>query len=108
MATVFATCRDCGDVAVAGPDVAVRVCRADGRASCALRCPKCRMVVARPVSEVDAVRLVVAGARQSVWDPPAELAERHVGPPVTHDDLIDFHRALSDAEAFTAAVEALR
>lgn len=108
MATVFATCADCGDVTVAGPDVTVRVCRADGQASCALRCPKCRMVIARPVSEVDAVRLVTAGARQSVWDPPAELAERHQGGPVTHDDLIDFHRALGDAGAFAAAVEALR
>ena len=42
--------------------------------------------------------LVSSGVRMEVWRLPAELAEPRVGPPLTPDDLLDFHLLLGDDE----------
>jgi len=38
--------------------------------------------------------LVSSGVRMQVWRLPAELSEARVGPPLKHDDLLDFHLLL--------------
>ena len=47
MATIRATCIDCGDVEMTSDDVSVRVCIDTGRGSYTFRCPRCSMAVAK-------------------------------------------------------------
>lgn len=97
MATIRATCTDCGDVELTSDDVIVRVCVDDGRGSYTFRCPACRMAVAKPAEPRIVEMLIASGVRLDRWRLPAELGEsRHVGAPIDHDDLLDFHRLLTD------------
>ena len=45
MATIRATCADCGDVEMTSDDVVVRVCVDNGQGAYAFRCPECTMAV---------------------------------------------------------------
>jgi hypothetical protein len=95
MARVRASCPDCGDVELGTDTVQVRVCVDDGTGSYAFRCPRCRMAAAKPAG-VRVVHLLVSwGAPLTMWRLPAELGEPHHGPPLTHDDLLNFHQALA-------------
>ena len=47
-----------------------------------------------------------AGVTCAEWQLPAELAESRIGPPLTHDDLLDFHAPLRTSDWF-AALESL-
>lgn len=94
MATVRATCADCGDIEVGSAEVKVRVCVDDNRGSYVLRCPRCTMAVAK-LAEARIVQvLVAAGSTLTMWHLPGELTEAHVGPPLTHDELLAFHQLL--------------
>ncbi len=46
--------------------------------------------------------LVGAGAPHSTWQWPAELAEARSGPPLTPDDLLDFHVLLEHDDWFAS------
>ena len=48
--------------------------------------------VARPVRS----EMVSSGVRMQVWRLPAELNESRIGPPLTPDDLLDFHLLLQE------------
>jgi hypothetical protein len=96
MATIRATCIDCGDVEMTSDDVSVRVCIDTGRGSYTFRCPRCSMAVAK-LAEPRIVELLLAsGVRLHRWRLPAELSEPRQGNPIDHDDLLDFHRLLGD------------
>ncbi len=97
MATIRASCSDCGDVELTTADVFVRVCVADNRGTYSFRCPSCQMTVVKPAEPRTVDLLVASGVSYSTWNLPAELSEpRGSGGPITHDDLIDFHDFLSD------------
>ena len=101
MATIRASCRDCGDVELTVHDMTVRVCAEDNKGSYAFRCPRCRMAVTKAAEPRIIDLLVTAGVQLDVWRVPAELRERHDGAPVTHDDLIAFHELLESDSWFT-------
>ncbi len=48
-----------------------------------------------------------AGVRTEVWHQPAELFEVHVGPPITADDLLDFHVMLERHDWFDRLAESV-
>ncbi|HYI61670.1 MAG TPA: hypothetical protein VEW93_07675 [Acidimicrobiales bacterium] len=96
MATIRATCTDCGDVEMTSDDVVVRVCVDDGRGSYTFRCPHCGMAMAKPAEPQVVELLIASGVRLDRWRLPAELGERRRGAPIDHDDLLDFHRLLTD------------
>ena len=96
MATIRASCPDCGDVELTTKDVNVRVCSADNSGSYTFRCPECRMAVVKPAEQRIVDLLVASGVRMTVWRLPAELNERRQGEPINHDDLLDFHNLLND------------
>ena len=77
-------------------DVWVRVCDDDQSATYAFRCPSCQLVVIKPAEAKVVDLLVASGVPFSTWRMPAELQEVHQGEPISHDDLLDFHRLLSD------------
>ena len=47
MATIRASCPDCGDVELTTADMTVRVCSEDQRGTYAFRCPACTMAVTK-------------------------------------------------------------
>lgn len=98
MATIRASCPDCGDVELTTRDLTVQVCEADNRGAYRFRCPKCTMTVVKDAETRIVELLVSSGVHLDVWKLPAELGERPTGgAPITHDDLLDFH-ALLDAD----------
>ena len=47
MATIRASCAECGDVELTTTDVTVRVCTGDNQGAYSFRCPSCRMIVVK-------------------------------------------------------------
>ncbi|MET0728620.1 MAG: hypothetical protein ABWZ76_10025 [Acidimicrobiales bacterium] len=95
MATVIkASCHDCGDVELAVDDLMVRICSEGDYGSYVFRCPSCLMSVAKPAEQRIVDLLIASGVELIEWHLPSELFELHAGAPITHDDLIDFHRLL--------------
>lgn len=95
MATIRATCPDCGDVEFTTRDVEVNV-RGDGSGSYSFRCPSCTLLVVKPAEARTIDLLLASGVHPAGADVPAEVAERAArdGEPITHDDLLDFHDLL--------------
>jgi hypothetical protein len=105
MATVIkASCHDCGDVELGVDDLEVRVSTEGDQGSYVFRCPTCLMSVAKPAEPRIVEMLVASGVTLVQWRLPAELFELRVGSPITHDDLIDFHRLLQADDWFDAVV----
>ena len=42
-----------------------------------------------------------AGVTCADWQLPAELSEARIGPPLTHDDLLDFHDLMRSSDWFS-------
>lgn len=96
MALIRATCNECGDVELRSRDLRVRICSDTGEGSYHFRCPVCRMVEVKSADDKIVDILVAAGVRCQEWHLPAELRERRVGEPISHDDVLDFHVLLDD------------
>ena len=92
---VQATCPRCGDVELAPEDLQLRVCSTPAASIYVFTCLRCEQVVVKPASDGRIVTLLQSvGVPTILWNLPAELDEAHDGPPLTVDDLIDFHFAL--------------
>jgi hypothetical protein len=76
-------------------DVQVQVCSTTGTQAYSFQCPGCRVLVNKAANEQIVAALSRVGVRIVNWSLPAELAEPKVGPPITHDDLLSFHLALT-------------
>ena len=97
MATMIrASCNECGDVELTTRDVHVRVCLHTDDSTYIFRCPSCQVPVVKPAEQRIVDLLVASGVSLETWTLPAELFEPRSGDPIDHDDLIDFHRLLSD------------
>src|SRR3954469_15159088 len=108
MATIRASCPDCGDVELTTRDVQVRVCAEDNRGTYSFRCPDCRMAVVKDAEPRIVDLLVASGVKLSVWRLPAELSEpRQGGEPINHDDLLDFHTVLHQDDGWFARLSAM-
>ena len=101
MATIRASCPDCGDVELTTADITVRMCAADNQGSYVFRCPTCRMAVTKAAEPRIVDLLVTAGVRLDVWHLPAELDEPRTGEAFTHDDMLEFHDLLAGDTWFT-------
>jgi predicted RNA-binding Zn-ribbon protein involved in translation (DUF1610 family) len=100
MATTFLVrCPDCGSVEV-GPDVVrLLVCMTDPEQSYyAFICPSCSDEVYHSVDAKAIIDLNRGGVPSRRWTPVVWSA-RQGGPPITIDDLIDFHANDLDYEA---------
>jgi hypothetical protein len=108
MATIRASCSECGDVELTTGDVRVRVCTIDNQGTYLFRCPLCEMTVVKPAESRTIDLLVASGVSYETWEPPLELSEpRGAGAVICHDDLIDFHRLLEDDTRLWEALSAL-
>ena len=108
MATIRASCYDCGDVELTTADVHVRVCTLDNQGTYSFRCPLCTMTVVKPAEPRTVDLLVASGVAYSTWSPPLELSEpRGYGDPIDHDELLDFHGMLQDDSLLSEALASL-
>lgn len=115
MTTIKATCPTCGEVSLTPADIELHVDPTGAEtASYAFRCPHCTDIVCKPADE-RVVRLLVSGGVQPhrAGEPVAEtprrtLAQRHAGPPLTPDDLIDFHALLERDDWFQQLLSTAR
>ena len=104
MATIRASCPDCGDVEFTTADVQVRISAPDGSGTYSFRCPGCVVTVVKS-AEPRTIDLLLASGVQEATNPlPAELGERRHGAPITHDDLLDFHDLLQRDEDWFQAL----
>jgi hypothetical protein len=100
MATIRATCTECGDVEMTTADVWVRLCDDDDEGTYHFRCPQCATLVAKRAEPHIVELLLAAGVAWSTWRRPAELHEPRSGAPLTHDDLLEFHELLRQDDWF--------
>lgn len=101
MATIRASCPECGDVELTTKDMKVRVCAADNSGAYVFRCPMCQLAVTKAAEQRIVDLLVSSGVVLEIWRLPAELAENHSGDALTHDDLLEFHELLQGDSWFT-------
>jgi hypothetical protein len=106
VAIVRATCPTCGDVELDIAGVQVQVCVSTSAATYSFLCPTCRLIVNKEATQVIVESLTKAGSRVVTWSLPAELSEPKVGPPICHDDLLEFHLAL-ECDAWEQELAAL-
>ena len=104
MTTIRATCPTCGEVGLTPEQIDLRVDPAGTDAAFyAFNCPTCRAVVRKPADD-RVIRLLASGGvevRQLIHP-----SRRRPGPPLTHDDLLDFH-ALLATDTWFSRLEAL-
>jgi uncharacterized Zn finger protein len=101
MATIRASCPDCGDVEFTSEDVQVRVSGDDGSGTYAFHCPSCRVTVVK-AAEARTIDLLVASGVTAVMEPTmADIEERpDEADPLTHDDLLRFHELLHQDDSW--------
>jgi hypothetical protein len=63
------------------------------------------MSVAKPAEPRVIELLVASGVRLVKWRLPAEIFEPHRGDPITHDDLIEFHKLLEKDDWYEAVLD---
>lgn len=109
MATIRASCDTCGDVEFAAAQVSVHAPEDGGPGTYTFTCPHCRDRVARSADRPTLDLLIAAGVRLTTWSHPAELSERELvdHEPITHDELVEFHRLVEDDDALAAALEGI-
>ncbi len=92
---VHARCPWCGRVELLASDFTCSGAGpGEGRGLCEFTCPDCsrRVFVAVPTSDI--ALLWTGGAGEGRL--PLELLEPHNGPPLSWDDLLDFHLAVNE------------
>lgn len=110
MTTIKATCPTCGEVNLTPEDIELRVDRSErGDSYYGFTCPECVCEVRKPAND-RVVRLLVSGGVEVVDRQPVQvpLAERFVGPRISHDDLLDFHAKLAGDDWFDEVMELVR
>jgi hypothetical protein len=103
MTVIKALCGDCGEVNLTPDQIILNVYEGEDdhpalvdMAFYEFQCPDCNVHAERPAPEVIRFLLVSAECLIRVIHLPLELLETHSGPPLTYDDLLDFHQYLED------------
>jgi hypothetical protein len=94
-------------VRLGAQDLTVRVCSDDGSGAYTFSCTECGAGVSHEANQGVCDLLVSAGVQRVEWRWPDELADRGSGPPLTTDDLLDFHLLLQRDENWNEEVGAL-
>lgn len=100
MTTIKAMCPHCGEVELTPDDIELRVCTYAPASYYTFECPACQQEIQKPADDRVVQLLISGGVPATVWELPGELSERHDGPPLTIDDLLDFHLLLQRSDWF--------
>jgi hypothetical protein len=109
MTIVRASCPICGDVELIGTQVRLVTSNIEERSHYSFTCPTCGDLVRKP-APLEVQRLLMAGGiHPERLEVPAEALERHHGPSLDWDDLMDFQELLdSDTDLLEAVERAVR
>jgi hypothetical protein len=100
MTTIKATCPECGEIDLTADDVLLRIGASRAVNTYGFTCPTCTQFIEKAADD-RVVRLLLSGGVMPVpVHVPAEALEVHDGPPINHDDLLDFHHELEDDNWF--------
>jgi hypothetical protein len=100
MTTIKATCPECGEVDLTADDILLRIGAGDGSNTYGFSCPTCGAFVQKPADD-RVIRLLLSGGVMPVlMHIPAEALEPKSGPPISHNDLIEFHLLLEQEDWF--------
>jgi hypothetical protein len=96
--TIKAACPLCGEVELTAADIALRLCaQRESLSRYEFICPCCFDEVHKPAPDHIAELLIRGGVTPEQLEIPAEALEEHVGPPISYDDLLDFHMEIEHA-----------
>lgn len=98
--SIKAGCPDCGDVVLVPGDIRVVVQERPRGGAYVFRCPDCRLAVSQPAENPVVELLILSGSALVLCTFPAEADEACDGPPLSPDDLIDFHFELQHDDWF--------
>lgn len=108
MAKILVTCSGCAeDIPLKPHQVTSRICTDNGEADYRFTCTECGEIVVKSTTARMVETLEAAGVEVELWALPAELFERHQGPTLTHEDLLEFHIQLSDDDEVAEAIQQL-
>jgi predicted RNA-binding Zn-ribbon protein involved in translation (DUF1610 family) len=103
MTTIRATCPQCGEVEMDARSILLQVEQESGEGTYSFDCPSCEVPVEKPADRKIVLLLMSAGVE--VMEPQEASSEvRPSGPPLTSDDLIDFHFLLQRDDWFDQLV----
>lgn len=105
MTTIRATCPTCGEVELTPDDIQLRVCTHAPASYYQFNCPLCHIEVQKPADDRVVQLLISGGVAASVWELPEEFTEDRGGPPLTMDDLLDFHLLLDREDWFDSLLK---
>lgn len=91
MTTIKAKCPGCGEVDLTAEDIVLRI---GTTSSYGFSCPTCGDFVQKPADDRVVRLLLSGGVIPSMLQIPAEALERHEGPPINYDDILEFHQLL--------------
>jgi predicted RNA-binding Zn-ribbon protein involved in translation (DUF1610 family) len=108
MTNIRTNCPRCGEVEMEASVVLLSVDEASGEGTYSFVCPDCLEVVEKPADQKIVTLLLSAGVEVHQTTATVEADTRRVpgGPPLTTDDLIDFHFLLSQEDWFSQLVAA--
>jgi hypothetical protein len=96
MTTIKATCPTCGEVDLTADDILLRIGAVADANTYGFSCPTCSEYVEKHADE-RVIRLLLSGGVVPVLiHVPAEALETKSGPPISHDDILEFHELLQD------------
>ena len=106
MTTIRATCPTCGEVGLTPDEVELHVDPSGHRqASYCFDCPSCLELISKPADERIVRLLASGGVPVREWAPTRRLP---AGPPLSFDDLLDFHALLQTDDWFDGLLDVLR
>jgi len=105
MTTIKASCPICGDVELTPAEMRLVVCSEEEWSYYAFTCTSCNDEVRKPADEEIISLLISGGVNADMWHIPAEALEIHVGPRITHDDVLDFALWLDSREMLVADLQ---
>ena len=94
MTTIKATCPDCGEIDLTADDIMLHIGTAQDANSYGFACPACGEFVKKPADERVVRLLLSGGVLPMLIHVPAEALETRHGPPINHNDLLEFHERL--------------
>lgn len=100
MTKIEATCPRCGTVERTPRDFELAVCDDAAASWYAFECPTCDQRIQKHADERVVALLIAEGVSPMRWELPAELAEEREGPPISLDDVLDFHLILEQPDWF--------
>ncbi|MEI7592582.1 MAG: hypothetical protein WCK41_05110 [Actinomycetes bacterium] len=96
MATIRASCGECGDVELDSSDLNVLVCLHGNKSTYSFRCPVCTVTVIKPAAAITVDLLVASGVPYETWSPPGFETAPRLATPITKGEVRDFREFLDD------------